>query len=482
MAWPVRALAPLACEAFPAADGGTAAARREGAEGVPAPAASAAAGAAAEADRPAEGEEAPLLAASVVLAEALACEPLHTAEAAALISDNASVRDVGSLAAHMLRVAEALAGGAALAPEPPVIGELPLHALLERTPWLPGEAEQAVLVPIVELMLAVGLCDPSLRTLNNCSAMVIALRRGFDSVATVIASTTPVSPSATAVSFIDMRAEANGEDPDSLLGARGLYDVVRFGPPALVERSLRRRLQRDKKLRGPTAAAQDARRVFLLHCVDVLLALRGPSDNAASLRAVLDVARRAGDGEGPPLEAQTLAASEDRCSVLHLAALRGLPGCVAQLAACPGVDCNLAANRHRSTPLHALASNSACPRCAAILVDAGADIEATDFRGRTPLWLAALVSCSLALVRRLLSLGANADTHNAAGSALLAVVRRRAASPDRVATLEPIQHALEAAFRDSGLDPDTAHSQAPGPGPSDDGSGSGGYDGSDDTE
>jgi cytohesin len=106
---------------------------------------------------------------------------------------------------------------------------------------------------------------------------------------------------------------------------------------------------------------------------------------------------------------------------LHVAARRGCPACVAALLD-GGADPRAAAGDDGATPLHALAAGSARAEVAERLLAAGADVNARDAKGRTPLYVAARAATPTAgdaadhwgLCELLVAKGATVDPHSAA--------------------------------------------------------------------
>ena len=90
------------------------------------------------------------------------------------------------------------------------------------------------------------------------------------------------------------------------------------------------------------------------------------------------------------------------------------PAAVAALLAA-GADVN-ARNRSGLTPLHLAASSNENPAVIGLLLEAGANLEARDDEGRTPLHRAVLWNHqNPAVIEALLDAGANAAARNAAG-------------------------------------------------------------------
>ena len=95
----------------------------------------------------------------------------------------------------------------------------------------------------------------------------------------------------------------------------------------------------------------------------------------------------------PGLATAKLSDKGPSCTILHCAAARSSPGAVAA-ALGAGADAGFSRNHRRWAPLHCVGTaHEARPgdarACVVLLLGAGADPEAADKRGRTPLWIAA---------------------------------------------------------------------------------------------
>ena len=111
-------------------------------------------------------------------------------------------------------------------------------------------------------------------------------------------------------------------------------------------------------------------------------------------------------------------------TALHLASA-GYRSEIVQLLLAAGADVNAATNHRRSRPLHYAADGCiTCPdwdaerqvRTIRALLDAGANVDAQDKNGATPLHRAVRTRCAAA-VHSLLSLGADPQLRNKSGSA-----------------------------------------------------------------
>lgn len=133
---------------------------------------------------------------------------------------------------------------------------------------------------------------------------------------------------------------------------------------------------------------------------------------------------------------------EDGHAALHLAAEKGAvdTACVLLDA---GADPNIRTETLNRTPLHRAARDGR-PRVARRLVDAGAEIEATDQKGHTPLHLAARQDAA-EVAKALIDAGANTEAcANARGRPLQEAARGEAPSAARVLVEEARLDATDA--------------------------------------
>lgn len=107
---------------------------------------------------------------------------------------------------------------------------------------------------------------------------------------------------------------------------------------------------------------------------------------------------------------------------MHMAAQCGSPADIASLLS-KGADIN-ARNQHGSTPLHWAASQCADPATIAALIEAGADIEARDVDGDTPLHHAATVGTP-DNITALINAGADINARNVDGKTPLDAANQR---------------------------------------------------------
>jgi hypothetical protein len=145
--------------------------------------------------------------------------------------------------------------------------------------------------------------------------------------------------------------------------------------------------------------------VCLLDATDAMLSQFSNSDGAGTMRVLLK--------RMPWLVSRKLSDKASASSLLHCAAARKAAGAVSMLLQA-GADATDRRNHKKWTPLHSMAASAieSAPLGSDVatmdlLIAGGADIDASDNHGRTPLWLAAHFG-RCALVQAMLHRGANA--------------------------------------------------------------------------